>query len=209
MKIIQVTGLMFLLLFSRSLIAADWKVGGSFGVAWGEADSATLNSELVDRGINATVGGIDNTRMATQFFVGYEYMPHWGVELGYVDLGDVEADINGTLSGINDYFTIGQDIYPQTATGWQVSSIYRYPVSGKFQWTGRIGVYNWTTDYTLNTTTASQNVSEDGTDIIFGIGIEIGRWIKHGGIVGQLNWDRYSVNDETIDILAFGVSYRF
>lgn len=209
MKIIQGTGLMFLLLFSSTSLAADWMVGGSLGIAWGDADSASLNSELVERGINATVSDIDNSRMTTQLFLGYEYMPRWGVELGYVDLGDVEAAINGTLTGISDYFTFGQDIYPQTATGWQLSSIYRYPVSGQYQWTGRVGVYNWTTDYTLNTPTNSQNVSEDGIDIIFGIGMEIGRWIKHGGIVGQINWDRYSVNDESIDVLGFGVSYRF
>jgi len=209
MKIIQGTALIILLLFNSSLLAADWMVGGSLGVAWGDADSVTLNNELVDRGINASVSGIDNSRMTGQLFFGYEYMPRWGVELGYVDLGDVEASISGTLTGINDYFTIGQDIYPQTATGWQLSSIYRYPVSGKFQWTGRVGVYNWTTDYTLNTATASQKVSEDGIDILFGIGMEIGSWIKHGGIVSQVNWDRYKVNDEAIDVLGFGVSYRF
>ncbi len=209
MKKKQVTGYIFLLLFSGVAQAGDWIIGASVGMAWGEADSASLNQQLVGRGINATVSGIDSSRVTTQFFVGYEYLPRWGVELGYVDLGDVEADINGTLSGINNYFTSGQDIYPQTATGWQISSIYRYPVSGMFQWSGRIGLYSWDTDYTLQSPVNSQNVSEDGMDAIYGLGLEIGQWIKRGGIVGQVNWDRYSINGESIDVLSFGASYRF
>jgi len=206
---IQSTGLIILLLLSSSLQAANWMVGGSIGLAQGEADSVSLSNELINRGINASIGDIDDSRTMSQLFIGYEYIPRWGIELGYVDLGDVEASINGTLTGINDYFTIGQDLYPQTATGWQLSSIYRYPVSGKFQWTGRLGAFNWTTDYILKTATNSQEVNQDGTDIIFGIGIELGSWIKRGGFVSQFNWDRYRVNDESIDVLGFGVSYRF
>jgi len=209
MKNIQIISLATLLIINSATLAGQWMVGGSLGLALGSADSDELNNELVSRGINATISGVDNSRLMTQIFAGYEYAPRWGVEIGYVDLGDVSASINGTITGINDYFAIGQDIYPQTATGWQLSSIYRYPVSGSLQLTGRVGVYNWTTDYTLETNTVSQDVSEDGTDIIYGVGLESASWIKQGGIVSQLNWDRYSINGETIDVLAVGVSYRF
>jgi len=205
----QVMSFTFFYLFSVLAQANQWIVGGSLGVAWGEADSSSLNKQLTDRGINATVSSIDSNRIASQVFVGYEYLPRWGVEVGYVDLGDIEAAINGTLSGINNYFTTGQDIYPQSATGWQVSSIYRYPVGGKLQWSGRLGIYSWTTDYTLQALNNSQKVSDDGMDVIYGLGLEIGEWIKSGGIIGQVNWDRYSINGESIDVLGFGVSYRF
>jgi len=209
MKNRQIVSLAILLLINGSALSGQWMIGGSLGQAWGSADSGELNNELVGRGINATISGIDNNRIMTQVFAGYEYLPRWGIELGYVDLGDVSASINGTISGINDYFATGQDIYPQTATGVQLSSVYRYPVSGSLQLTGRVGVFNWTTDYTLETNTVSQDVSEDGTDIIYGIGVESGSWIRHGGIVSQLNWERYKINGETIDVLSVGVSYRF
>jgi len=209
MKNIQIVSLATLLFINGSTVAGQWMVGGSLGVALGSADSGELNNELVVRSINATISGVDNSRIMTQVFAGYEYTSRWGVELGYVDLGDVSASTNGTSTGIDDYFAIGQDIYPQTATGWQLSSIYRYPVSGSLQLTGRVGVFNWTTDYTLETSTDSQDVSEDGTDIVYGIGVESGSWIKQGGIVSQLNWDRYSINGEIIDVLAVGISYRF
>ena len=209
MKRISIVAFIALLFISGSSLAGQWMIGGSLGIAWGSADSGELNNELVGRSINATISDIDNNRFMTQIFAGYEYMSRWGIELGYVDLGDVSASINGTITGINDYFATGQDIYPQTATGLQLSSVYRYPVSGSLQLTGRVGVFNWTTDYILETNTVSQNVSEDGTDIIYGIGVESGSWIKQGGIVSQLNWERYSINGETIDVLAIGVSYRF
>jgi len=209
MKNIQIVSLATLLFINGSTLAGQWMVGGSLGMALGSVDSGELNNELVVRSINATISGVDNSRIMTQIFAGYEYTSRWGVELGYVDLGDVSASINGTSTGIDDYFSIGQDIYPQTATGWQLSSIYRYPVSGSLQLTGRVGVFNWTTDYTLETNTDSQDVSDDGTDIVYGVGVESASWIKQGGIVSQLNWDRYSINGETIDVLAVGVSYRF
>jgi len=209
MKNIQIVSLATLLFINGSTLAGQWMVGGSLGMALGSVDSGELNNELVVRSINATISGVDNSRIMTQIFAGYEYTSRWGVELGYVDLGDVSASINGTSTGIDDYFSIGQDIYPQTATGWQLSSIYRYPVSGSLQLTGRVGVFNWTTDYTLETNTDSQDVSDDGTDIVYGVGVESASWIKQGGIVSQLNWDRYSINGEIIDVLAVGVSYRF
>jgi len=209
MKNIQMTGFIILLLINSSALAGQWMVGGSLGMAWGNASGGELNDQLLSRGINATINNIDSNRIMAQIFAGYEYLPRWGVELGYVDLGDVSASINGTITGVNDYFARGQDIYPQTATGWQLSSVYRYPVSGSLQLTGRVGVFNWTTDYTLESNTVSQDVNEDGTDISFGMGLESASWIKQGGIVRQLNWERYSINGENIDVLTIGVSYRF
>lgn len=209
MKSTQVAGLIILLFINYSVQAGQWMIGGSLGVARGGASSGELNGELESRGINATISDVDSNRVMAQIFAGYEYTSRWGVELAYVDLGDVSASINGTITGVNNYFANGQDIYPQTATGWLLSSVYRYPVSGQLQLTGRLGVYSWATDYTLQTNIASQDISEDGTDISYGIGLESGSWIKRGGIVGQLNWERYSVNGETVDILALGVSYRF
>jgi len=209
MKNVQIAGFIILLLINSTASAGQWMVGGSLGMAWGEADGSELNKDLVGRGINATINNVDNNRVMAQIFAGYEYISRWGVELGYVDLGDVSASINGTVTGIEDYFAVGQDIYPQTATGWQLSSIYRYPVSGSLQLTGRVGVFSWTTDYTLQTNTASQDVSEDGTDIVYGVGLESANWIKQGGVVSQFNLDRYSINGEDINVLTIGVSYRF
>lgn len=209
MKIKQAAGLITLLLINGSVMADQWMVGGSLGLAFGDASGSELNNQLTDRGISATVGGIDAERTMLQLFAGYEYLPRWRVELAYVDLGDVEAAINGTISGINSYFTSGQDIYPQTATGWQLSSVYRYSMSGRLQLTARLGIYNWTTDYTLESATRSLAVSESGTDLSYGIGLETGRWIMAGGIVGQVNLDHYSINNEAINVLAVGVSYRF
>jgi len=209
MKRIQIVCLITLMFINGSTLAGQWMVGGGLGIAWGGEDSAELNNDLLDRGINATISDVDSNRIMMQIFAGYEYLPRWGVELGYVDLGDVSATINGTITGVNDYFEIGQDIYPQTATGWQLSSVYRYAVSGSLQLTGRVGVFSWTTDYTLETNTVAQDVNEKGTDIIYGVGLESGRWIKQGGIISQLNWERYSINGEAINVLVFGVSYRF
>jgi len=209
MKNVHITGFIILLLINSSATAGQWMVGGSLGMAWGNASSSELNNELLNRGINATINNIDSNRIMAQIFVGYEYLPRWGVELGYVDLGDVSASINGTITGINDYFSTGQDVYPQTATGWQLSSVYRYPVSGSLQLTGRVGVFNWTTDYTLESNTVSQDVNEEGTDISLGLGLETANWIKQGGIVTQFNWDRFSINGESINVLAVGISYRF
>jgi len=209
MKKIQTTCFIILLLISGSALAGTWMIGGSLGMAWGDADAASLNSELNNRNINAAISKVESSRSVVELFAGYEFLPRWGVELAYVDLGDVKATINGTIAGVNDYFASGRDVYPQTATGWQLSGVYRYPLTGMLQLTARMGVYSWTSDYTLLAGTSSQDVSQEGTDISYGVGFETGRWIQQGGIVGQFYWERYSINSEAIDVLSLGVSYRF
>jgi len=209
MNKIQLTSLIILLSIYVPSQAGRWNIGASVGRAWGDAESSELNSRLSNAGISASINSIDNERTMTEIFAGYEFTPRWGAELSYVDLGEVAASINGTITGINDYFDSGRDIYPQTATGWRLSGVYRYPLGGKTQLSAEAGAFNWTTDYTLQAGTRTREVDEDGIDISYGVGVEFGQWILEGGVVGQVNWKRYTVNDETIDVLAFGVSYRF
>lgn len=170
---------------------------------------AALNNDLLSRNISAQASSNDVKRMAQQLFVGYDFMPNWGVELGYVDLGDVEVSISGTIQGLNDFRDQAEDIYPQTAKGWQLSGVYHHPISGKFQFISKAGIYQWTSDYTLDVGTTPRNVSEDGTDFSIGFGFEAGRWIAQSGFVGRVNWDLYQVDGESVNVIALGVSYRF
>jgi len=198
-----------LVLLSGSAQAGRWLVGGNFGIVTGEQDTGALNGDLLSRNISATVTSSDVERTSQQLYVGYDFMPNWGVEFGYVDLGDVEVSINGTIQGISDFIDQAEDIYPQTAEGWQLSGVYRYPISGKLQFMGKAGIYQWTTDYTLDFGTIPRNVSEDGTDFSIGFGLEAGRWITQSGLVGLVNWDLYQVDGESINVIALGVAYRF
>lgn len=198
-----------LVLLSGSAQAGRWLAGGSFGIAIGETDMDALNEELLSRNINAVATSADVKRTAQQLYVGYDFLPNWGVELGYVDLGDVEASINGTIQGLTDFLDVAEDIYPQTAEGWRLSGVYRYPVSGKLQLNGKAGIYQWATDYTLDFGTIPRDISEDGTGFSIGLGLEAGQWIMRSGFVGLVNWDLYQVDGESINVIALGVAYRF
>ena len=184
-------------------------VGGNLGIATGEADTNTLNNNLLSRGINAQASSSDVKRRAQQLYIGYDFIPSWGVELAYVDLGDVEVSINGTVLGVDTFLDQAENIYPQTAKGWQLSGVYRYPFSGKLQLMGKAGIYQWTSDYTLELGTIPREVSEDGVDFSIGFGMEAGQWIMQSGFVGHINWQFYQIDGELIDFVALGVSYRF
>jgi hypothetical protein len=209
MKKILTTSLMILLLISGPALASKWMVGGSIGAAVGKTDENEMNQELIDKLINARIGGVDNERLTGRLFVGYEFTPRWGVELGYVDLGETSAYVEGTSTGINNYFADGQYVYPQTAKGLDLSGIYRYPVNGMFQLTAQAGVYAWNSEYTVDTNFGSRDVSNTGFDLTYGLGVEVGRWIRRGGFVGQFNWNQYQVNSQYIQTWTAGVSYRF
>ena len=209
MRIVFRSMLVILLLLSEQALAGRWLIGASVGIASGEKDTDTLNADLMSRNINAQASSSDVQRMTQQFYIGYDFTSNWGMEFGYVDLGEVEVSVSGTVIGVAAFLDQAEDVYPQTAEGWKLSGVYRYPVSGEFQLMAKAGAYQWTSDYILQIGAVSRDVSEEGTGFSLGFGLEAGKWIMQSGFVGLLSWDLYRVDRESVNVLAIGVSYRF
>ena len=84
-------------------------------------------------------------------------------------------------------------------TAWELSGIYSFPLGNKFSIFGRLGFAMWDAD-------AGAAGSDDGTDLLFGAGVQYDLTNKLG-IRGQ--WTRYDVADEDADLFSIGLIYRF
>jgi len=212
MKRIIMTALLTTFVISNA-VAGEWNVGGRLGQASGDTGTSELNNDLAARGLNATASSTDDTRTAWQLYFGYDFTPDWGLEAAYVDLGDVSTRFTGTALDIDAFLAASSNSHPNTAQGLQLSGVYHYPLKfmPQLQAEARLGAFAWQSKYTLNGVTSSRSVDERGTDITYGLGLALGldqiRWMPPGFSV-TLNWDRYGIDGEPIDLLSLGLRYQ-
>ena len=204
-------------LISPSANAGGLIFGGSFGIATGGQDAESFNNQLRDLGLTipenqgATTSG--DIRATWQVYLTYQFLPRWGVELAYVDLGEATVDFSGIDEPIDVIFDAIGDIHPRSAQGVKLSGTYRFQLNNSLQLQSKLGVFNWQTDYFFNGVTPppenlllSRTVSLSGTDITLGLGL------AHkltNEISAHLDWDFYSIDGEVINTFTFGASYIF
>ena len=174
------------------------------GSAAGDTDASQLDSQLAAQGLNATASSSDDSRTAWRVGVGYPLTSNWAVELARVDLGKVTTRFSGTTTDIDTFLTSASDIHPQTAKGWQLSGIYRRPVTEGSWFVARAGLFDWQSDYTLSSGSVSRKVSASGLNGSYGIGAEVDvhRYLRLG-----VNYDRYSVDGEAIAVVSAGLRF--
>jgi len=213
MKRVSATAVLCGVLCSGNALAGEWNIGASLGSARGDTGTGDLNRELAARGLNATASSSDDSRTAWRLYFGYDYTPNWGVEAGYVDLGEVTTTFTGTATDIDAFLAASGDVHPNTAQGWQLSAVYRQVLgSPRLHAVARLGAFAWSSQYTLQGVGSSRDVDERGTNLSVGLGLQMGldeiAWMPPG-FAGHLDWDRYSIDGEPIDLLSLGLSYRF
>lgn len=192
--------------------AGDWVLGVNYGVAKGDTGAGDLNADLQARGLDAEASSSDDSRTAWRYTLGYEYTPRLGVEFAYVDLGKVETTFSGTAVDIDSFLSSVDDLHPQTAKGWLLGGKYRHGIYDWLHLHGRLGVFSWRSKYTVSGANTSRDVTESGLDFTLGAGVELGldrmAWMPPGVSVG-VDWERYTIDNEPINLWSLGVSYRF
>ncbi len=199
-------------LFSVSAVhAADWYFGIGAGVstydAFGDfSDTEQDVNELDDfPGIDASFD-VDDSDTAVKLFAGFPLTSSFGVEFAYVDLG--ETSVNFTLESDGTFFSPGSTEVSGSASidGLSAGLIGNLPLSDTVSLNGRAGVYLWDAegDFSAQDTTGifddfSDSVSDDGNDVYYGIGLDIG-WFG-------LFYEIYDIDGDDVDLL--GVSAKF
>lgn len=197
--------------------AASYIFGASFGVSTGGEDAESFNDQLRNLGLSipegqgATTSG--DIRTSWQAFFIFQFLPRWGVELAYVDLGEATVDFSGIDEPVDVIFDAIGDLHPRSAQGVKLSATYRFELNKSLQLQSKIGVFNWETDYFFSGVTAppenkfvSRTISLSGTDISLGLGL-VHKLTNE--ISAHLDWDFYTIDDEVINTFTFGASYKF
>ena len=199
-------------LMTCNSVYADFIIGGNFGLATGGEDAASLNNALANEGIDAKASTSGDIRTTWQAYLAYHFLPDWGVELAYVDLGEATISFEGIDESIEDILDKIGDNHPRSAQGVKLSATYRLELNKNLQLQSKLGIFDWDTKYTFSGTDpfdgafSSRTVSIDGTDISFGLGLV---HTLTNDISAHLDWDFYNLDEEVVNTFGFGVSYMF
>ncbi|VAW63851.1 hypothetical protein MNBD_GAMMA11-1593 [hydrothermal vent metagenome] len=208
---IKVTDLLAGLLMCNIMIcsiaqAKDWAIGGNLGVATGDDAISSLSQQLSENGINASTNSSGRSRLAWQLFAAYQYNAAFGVEVAYIDLGDIDVDFTGAASSIDAFISSINNIDSDTAQGFRLSATYRYELVEKLQLKGRLGVFRWDSEYTYYGASVVKKFKNSGSDISFGVALE---YVLTENISANLAWDHYIIDSEAVNLFSPGLSYKF
>ncbi len=164
-----------------SPVYADDDTGGYIGVS--------ANRLSVDN-VNTTDTDFDDSDTAFGFKGGYMFSDLFGIEGGYLDLGDYET--RGQEEGRN----LSLD-----AEGWYGAGILNWAVSDKFDIYGKLGAF------VVDTNSDFTDFDEGSTEIFGGIGAEFdmgalnffGEWVTIDTDISDINWD----------VISLGIKYEF
>jgi OOP family OmpA-OmpF porin len=132
----------------------------------------------------------DDKDTGWKLFGGYKFTPNFAVEGAWIDLGKVSASAGGaTATGKVD--------------GFQVAAVGMYPINPQFGIFGKVGAYRW--DATVSAP-GFGSVSDNGTDIMFGAGVN---WNFSRQFGMRAEWERFDIDGDAIDFLSVGVQFNF
>lgn len=199
-------------LASGAALAEGWYAGVSAGQARYDSDDAKqdLDATLASVGAGGISSSEDDTDTGYKLYVGYQLNPHFGVELGYVDLGEWSYDASFTSPA------------PGTARGTAevrgvtLGLVGRVPVGERFAVLGRLGVIKpkLDVDASVQSGGLSASGSETSRNLRFNWGL--GAQYDFTQTVGvRLEWERFDNlgNDDTgrgdVDLWSLGAVLRF
>lgn len=179
------TTLIFLLAFGSSHAA------GYFGVSVG----ATSPDE----------DGFDDSN-GYKITGGYNVNPTVAIEVSYTQLGEFDAD-DELIAALEFLTAVAIDDVSVEIDGIEFGVVGHAPISDSASIFGRVGIFMWDAELTIDTTAmGSTSDSDDGSDPFFGFGINFD--------VGQTTalkaeYVVYDAFDGDVDYIGAGLDIRF
>lgn len=187
---------------SSNASAQNWY--GGFGVGQSKAD---VDCDPDYTAIFADIScSADDTGTGWKLFLGNQFNPNVAVEFGYVDLGEFK------LTGLDSFF--GSTLATAEANGFNVAIVGSSPASSNTVFMGKIGLFMWNADVTINTSNfGSASEDDSGTDLMIGFGARF-NFSKNFGL--RVEWERFmDVGDEDttgqsdVDLLSASLVFNF
>jgi OOP family OmpA-OmpF porin len=171
---------------------------------------ALYGSTSLDTGVDTVVGAtLDEDDTGYAFVIGNEIDESVSIEGFYIDFG--EASLKGdsgdsfVLDG-NAYVFNASATIKATGTSMGVAGKLYFDMTEKLNGFFKIGMHSWDTEETLAAATASATTTDDGIDILMGIGAEYDVSEKVAFVIG---YDKYTLDDDDVTFLNGGVKVRF
>lgn len=164
--------------------AAAQGTGPYVGLGVGQATTDLCD----DLGIPSS--NCDDKDTGIKIFGGYNFNQNFGLEVGWIDLGEVKVTGPGGSASVE-------------VDGFQLAAVGTYPINPQFSIFGKIGVYMW--DASVSSTVGISG-SDDGTDLMFGAGVG---WNFTPNLALRAEWEHFDFDDNGADLLSASIVFRF
>jgi OmpA-OmpF porin, OOP family len=135
--------------------AGAWYVGAGIGQANSDFDTDSIAF------ISGTPIDADGTSTAFKIFAGYQVGKYFGIEFGYIDMGEITATAPGP------------DTYTAALSGFDAFVVGIWPISNEFSLFGKFGFIAWNSDLSVSLAgLGSAKDSFSDTDLAYGFGAQ-------------------------------------
>lgn len=134
------------------------------------------------------VANCDDEDTSWKIIGGWQLNPNLALEAGWVDFGEVSGSIGGSKVSAE-------------VDGWTLAAKGILPLNEQFSLFGKFGAIMWD----VKGGGAASGVSDDGTDLMYGLGAQY-MLTNRLGIVGE--WEWYDIESD-VDLYSVGLLYKF
>jgi opacity protein-like surface antigen len=205
--------LLFSLPGGNTAVAAEgtWYVGGGIGDAQGDVSARDFESGLADAGYTVSDVTLKEDGSGWKFFAGYMFNEYIGLQLSFVDLGDLESEFTASVppDQIDALLETGARLLPGRGRGMVADVVFEYPASEKFTLYATLGMF-------YAEPAAKQTVVEGGTgqfkrkddeqDLAASVGMKFAVG-KNFDI--RIAYERYDIDGVSTDFPTATFGYRF
>ena len=205
---IKYISLLILATFSLNTFAEDkvslakdsgFFVGGSLGIASLDFDDQKSIDKTAANGITMSSVDVDDENAGVKVFGGYNFNQYFGIEGGYVYLGEYDSTFNITAP-VAEASAVNSDVY-----GLMFAGVASFPITNNAKLFGKLGLFRWESDSSINSNLYAV-VDDDGTDVMFGLGAN---YKVTDNALMRIEWERYALDKSDIDLFSIGMQYNF
>jgi opacity protein-like surface antigen len=138
--------------------------------------------------------------------LGYNANSNIAIEGSYTNLGEFDAD-DDLLAGLEFFTGVALEDASVEVDGIELAVVASAPLSDSASIFGRIGIFMWDADFTIDTVSfGSISDSDDGSDPFFGAGVSFG---VSQTVTLNVEYVAYEASDGDIDYLGAGLAVSF
>jgi hypothetical protein len=160
---------------------------------------------LASDGFTVNMEEYDVDRSGYQFVLGYRYLDWSSLEVGYLDLGNVDVNFSTLAASTSDLEKSLNKHYPVTGQGLTLGNRFQAEPAPGITVFGEAGLFFWKQDIDIS----GANIEGDDdseTDVFMGFGAGY-QLDEHLSL--SLKLRRILVEDQDVDLLGVGLGVRF
>ncbi len=165
---------------------------------------AHVSGKGVTAGLDDTSNStLEDTRSGMTLFWGHRFLSGSALELSYIDLGESDGASSALVDG---QIISNESLRPMNTEGAAVNYITNIPIEKLFEINMSVGVMRWVSEYGYQEDGVSQEASESGFDITYGLGAtrDLGQ-----NCIGRFGWTRFQLAGEAVNVGSIGMAYTF